>query len=265
MVEWTSGSLLVGLGLAAGLLAGLLGIGGGMVVVPGLFYIFALMNFPESSLMHMAAGTSMCVMVFTAVSSIGSHQVKGDVRWLIVARVVPGILVGVLLGALLDRSLNTRWLEFIFGLFLLVISLKMFLNWRPQTEAGSLPNLAITNLVGLAIGFKSGLLGIGGGAISIPFLIYCGLPMHQVVGTSASFTLPIAILGTILFLNLSQVDGLIPGSTGYIYWPAFWLVAPASILGAVLGTKLCHAISAEKLRRIFAGFLFLLGIKMLLT
>ncbi|MBE9143148.1 sulfite exporter TauE/SafE family protein [Planktothrix mougeotii] len=255
--------LLVALGLTAGTAAGLLGIGGGMLVVPGLFYIFNLMEFPPSLVMHVAIATSMSIMVCTATSSILAHHSKGDVQWGVFWKIVPGILLGVLLGAALDNTLSSHWLKIIFGLFLLLISIKLLLNFKPQPQSKTLPRLVIINAVGLGIGFKSGLLGVGGGAISVPFLIYCGLPMYEVVGTSSSFSLPISILGTLAFLLSSQGGASLPGFTGYIYWPALLLIAPFTILGAFWGTTLSHIISGEKLRTAFALFLLLISLNML--
>lgn len=264
MVEVVPVCMLIAVGLAAGLMAGLIGIGGGMVVVPGLFYIFKFMNFPTDEVMHIAVGTAMGVMICTSIASTLSHQVKGDVQWPIFWRIMTGIIIGVIVGAKLDQHLNAHAIEIVFGLFVLAVSIKMFLNWKPKVQGtNKIPNLVLTNGVGLIIGFKSGLLGIGGGALSIPFLIYCDLPMHEVVGTSASFTLPISIVGTLAFLLLGTEHSSLSLSTGYIYWPALLLVAPCTMLGAFLGTKLSHAISAPKLRLIFAIFLFFLGLRML--
>lgn len=159
------------LGVAAGLLAGLLGIGGGMVIVPGLFYLFGLLHLPEESLMHLAAGTSTCIMIFTAAASTWSHHLKGHIHWAIFRKIIVGIAIGVLTGNLLANHLDNRWLELAFGLFLLVVSFKLFLNVKPEskTVVEKSFGLVITSLVGVAIGFKSGVLGIGGGALSVPF------------------------------------------------------------------------------------------------
>lgn len=257
--------LLATLGLTAGTAAGLLGIGGGMLVVPGLFYIFNLMEFPSNLVMHVAIATSMSVMVCTATSSIVAHHAKGDVQWRVFWKIIPSILLGVLLGTILDNRLSSDWLKIIFGLFLLIISLKLLLDFKPQSKSETLPKSAIINAVGLGIGFKSGLLGVGGGAISVPFLIYCGLPMYEVVGTSSSFSLPISILGTLAFLFSSDSVSSFPGLTGYIYLPALFLIAPFTILGAFLGTNLSHIISGEKIRTSFALFLLLISLNMLFT
>ncbi|MGD1861511.1 MAG: sulfite exporter TauE/SafE family protein [Leptolyngbyaceae cyanobacterium] len=252
------------LGLSAGILSGLFGIGGGMVIVPGLFYLFRLVNLPSDWLMHLAAGSSMCIMVFTSISSAWSHHLKGDVQWPIVRRILPTLAIGVALGKLLSCRLNSAYLECVFGLFLVFAALKILLNWLPKPKNPGEPSASLTHVVGTVLGFKSGVLGIGGGAISVPFLLYSGLPMSQASGTSAAFTLPIALVGTLSCLTLSNSDLVLPLVTGTIYWPAVALVAPLTMLGAPLGTRLCHQIPSAQLKRCFALFLLVIGLRLLL-
>jgi uncharacterized membrane protein YfcA len=159
--------------------------------------------------------------------------------------------------------LNSDYLECVFGLFLVFVSLKILFNWLPKPDKPGEPSPRLTNTVGTVLGFKSGILGIGGGAISVPFLLYSGLPMSQASGTSASFTLPIALVGTLSCLTLSIQDLSLPLATGTIYWPAVFFVAPFTMLGAPLGTQLCHQIAAPKLKRGFALFLLFLGVRLL--
>ena len=256
-------SLFAVLGLTAGVLSGLFGIGGGMVIVPGLFYLFHILDVPHDVLMHLAAGSSMCIMVFTSASSAWSHHLKGDVQWPIFARIIPAIAVGVISGKLLANGLNTDVLELIFGMFLLFVSLKILLNWLPKPENPGEPKHWLINMVGTVLGLKSGILGIGGGAISVPFLLYSGLPMSQASGTSASFTLPIALVGTVSGLLLTMPADPVPLSTGTIYWPAVALVAPFTMLGAPLGTQLCHRVPSGYLKRLFGAFLLFLGARLL--
>ena len=263
------------LGITAGTLAGMLGIGGGMVIVPGLFYLFSIIHLPEQALIHMAAGSAMGIMLFTASASTWSHHARGDVQWDIFKRVVPGIAIGVVAGTLLSSHIDAHWLEVIFGVFLLAIACKILLAWTPGASSSLLtsgtgaegvgPSGPVAPVVGSLIGLKSGILGIGGGALSVPFLLYCGLPMKHASGTSASFTLPIAITGTLAFALLSPSDPQIQWSTGYIYWPAIALVAPFTVLGAPIGTLLSHRVPANLLRRIFAVLLLVIGGKMLLS
>ncbi|MBF2036574.1 MAG: sulfite exporter TauE/SafE family protein [Leptolyngbyaceae cyanobacterium T60_A2020_046] len=256
-------ALFAALGLTAGTLSGLFGIGGGMVIVPGLFYLFHLLALPEGVLMHLAAGTSMGIMIFTSAASTIAHHLKGDVQWAIVWRILPAIALGVALGKLFATHLNTAALELIFGLFLVGIAAKILLDWSPQPKEPKPPNAWLTNLVGTVLGLKSGVLGIGGGAISVPFLLYSGLSMSQASGTSASFTLPIAIVGTLSCLTFATQATWIPLATGTIYWPAVVMVAPFTMIGAPLGTQLCHWVPSARLKRWFAVFLLLLGLRLL--
>lgn len=250
------------LGITTGVIAGLLGIGGGMIIVPGLFYIFIHLHLPNETLMHMAAGTSMCIMIATSLASTLAHQSRGNIKWAVFRSVIAGIGVGVFTGNLLASRLNSNVLELLFSLLLLSVSLKILLGWKPDQVNEKDPSPLVTNSVGLAIGFKSGVFGVGGGALSVPFLIYCGLPMNKVSGTSASFTLPIAIMGTVAFLFLAPHYDSIPWSTGYVYWPAFLLVAPFTMIGAPIGAKLSTVMPKEALRLIFAILLLFLSVKM---
>ena len=257
--------LFAALGLTAGTLAGLLGIGGGMVIVPGLFYLLRLLHLPEEAIIHVAAGTSMSIMVCTAAASTWAHHAKGHIQWPMFKNVSVGIGLGVVAGNLLANHLQAHALEFIFGVFLLMVTFKLFRGFKTsvQEEQMRVPSLATTNAVGALIGFKSGVLGIGGGAISVPFLLYCGFPMSQASGTSASFTLPISIIGTLSFMLLGGTENTIPWSTGYLYWPAFLLVAPFTMLGAPLGAKLSRIVPADQLRLVFAMLLLFISLKML--
>ena len=262
MVSYADIALFALLGISAGTMAGMLGIGGGMVIVPGLFYLFSLMDLPSYSLMHLAAGSAMCIMIFTSASSTFSHHARGDVQWDIFRRMIAVIGTGVIIGNLLSNRLDTHWLEVIFGAFLLFVSVKILLDWKPAFEETTTPPSWLNTIIGILIGFKSGILGIGGGAISVPFLLYCGLPMSKASGTSASFTLPIAIVGTLSFLLFSQGYTDISWATGYIYWPAVALVAPFTVIGAPIGTRLSHVISPQQLRRIFGLLLVIIGLRM---
>ncbi len=259
--------LFVGLGAIAGICSGLLGIGGGMVIVPGLFFLFGLVQMPEAALMHMAAGTATCIMICTAASSTWAHHKRGHIHWDIFQRVIGGIAGGVIVGNLIGNRLNGSLLELIFGLFLIVVATKIFFGKKAvlgEETPAELPTILVASFVGAVIGFKSGVLGIGGGALSVPFLLYCGLPMNHATGTSASFTLPIALVGTASFMLLAgNQQELIPWSTGYVYWPAVALVAPFTMLGAPVGAKWSDIVPADKLRTMFATFLLLISLKML--
>ncbi len=251
------------IGSIAGLFAGLLGIGGGSVVVPGLAFVFKESGFAPDAVMHMAAGTSLAVMVFTACSSVRAHHVRGNIDWAVVFRFLPGILIGVVLGAILASFLSTRILELIFGVFLIFIAVRIFLLNTPKSTR-YLPNFLALFFISLLIGGKSGLLGIGGGALTIPFLIYCNFSIRRASGTTAACTLPIAIIGVISFIVVGYRANLhIPYSTGYIYWPAVLGIAVVSVIFAPIGAAIAGRTNTDLLKRIFAVFIFIVGLRLL--
>jgi len=251
------------IGILAGLLSGMLGIGGGVVVVPGLALVFGHLAVMQGFSMHMAEGTSLAAMIVTAISSIYAHHRYNRVLWPVFLRLLPGILVGVTFGAIFASYLPTRVLEIIFGLFVFFIAVRMFLLIKSK-PARKLPNWPWLSLVAFLIGGKSGLLGIGGGAITIPFLTYCNVPMRKASGTSIACTLPIAIVGAISFAIMGWKVVAIPYSIGYVYLPAFFGVAIMSLLFAPVGAKLSSMINVTLVKRIFAILLFIVSIKMIL-
>ncbi len=251
------------IGAFAGLSAGLLGIGGGIIVVPGLAFIFGSFHFPNSIIMHMAAGTSLAAMIFTASASVYSHHKRGAVLWPLFYKMLPGILVGVIAGAILADILSSHILEIIFGIFLIIIAVRMFLLAKPKPTRG-LPGPIWLSVISFVVGFKSGLMGIGGGALIVPILTYCNVPMRQASGTSAICGLPIAIVGTIAFLFTGlDAHNLPQWSTGYIYWPAALAVAIFSVIFVYVGGKLALRLPVNTLKRIFAVILAVMAIKLL--
>lgn len=257
--------LLLGAGLAAGFIAGLAGIGGGMLVVPALFFIFHGMDLDENGLMHLAAGTSLCIMIGTSISSIISHEKADDIIWSIFRKVLPGIIIGVVAGGILAYFIPSRMLAVIFGVIMILVSLTMITGLAAKKGMEGLPPSGIIIAAGSVIGFKSGLLGVGGGALSVPFLTWCGLPVAKISGTSSTFTLPAAVTGTIVFLATGYIDGMhMPWTTGYVYWPAVLTVGAGSIVMAPLGSKLSHHVPRKGMRIGFGFLLLFLGIRMIL-
>jgi uncharacterized membrane protein YfcA len=253
------------IGIIAGLLSGMLGIGGGSVVVPGLALVFGHLVIMQGTSMHMAEGTSLAVMIFTATSSVYAHHHHENVLWPVMLRLLPGMLIGVIVGAVFASFMPTRVLEVLFGLFLLFIAWRMFLLIKPKpTPTRKLPQWPGLSLVAFLIGGKSGLLGIGGGAITIPFLTYCNVPMRKASGTSIACTLPIAIFGAASFIVTGWNVITIPHSLGYVYLPAFISVAIMSLLFAPIGARLSMLIDVFIIKRIFAVLLFFVSIKMIL-
>ncbi len=251
------------IGIIAGLASGLLGIGGGLVVVPGLAFVFVLNGFPHAEIMHVAAGTSLAIMIVTSASGIFAYHRLKNVLWPIVLRFLPGVLIGVVVGALLASYLSTRWLQLLFGLFLLFVSIKMLFLSKPKPTR-QVPGKLASSVISFLIGAKSGLLGLGGGSIIIPFLTYCNVPMRKASGTSITCTLPISIVGTISFIMLGWQMNQVPHSFGYVYWPAFLSVAVMSVIFAQVGAKLNSKVRVDWLKRIFAIFLFFISINLLI-
>lgn len=262
ILEWIL--LMLAAGAAAGFIAGLAGIGGGMLLVPALYFIYKNMNLSDDGVMHLAIGTSLCIMVATSISAITSHHKQGDIIWPIFWKVLPGLVVGVVAGAILAHFLPSRTLALIFGVILVVVSLTMITGLAESAGRKDLPPNRIMASVGVVIGFKSGLLGVGGGALSVPFLSWCGLPVAKISGTSSTFTFPVAVAGTVAFM-ISGIIGKIdvPWTTGYVYWPAAVTVAVGTVILAPLGTKVSHHISRRGMRISFGVFLLLLGIRMI--
>jgi hypothetical protein len=250
------------LGAVAGLLAGLLGVGGGLVVVPGLAALFAWQGFPADGLMHLAVGTSLAAIVFTATSSALAHHRRGAVLWGVVVGMAPGAVVGTLGGAMVAAALSSRHLRVFFGHFELAVAVYMLVDPPPRTLRG-LPGPLPRAAVGALIGAISALAGIAGGTLTVPWLASCRVRMHQAVATSAGLGLPIALAGSLAYA-LSGTDAVRPDlSLGYVYLPAMVGVAGGSVTFAPLGAHLAHRLSTTGLRRAFAGFLVLVGLRML--
>jgi uncharacterized protein len=251
------------LGAVAGLLAGLFGLGGGIVIVPALFFLYLQRGFPAELCMHLAVGSSLATVVFTSITSAMAHHRHGAVRWPVVRRLSPGIVAGAALGAVLAEHAPGRFLRVFFGLFELLVAVQLALAPRPDAHR-DLPGTGGMWLVGTGIGALSTLLGIGGGTLTVPLLVYCNVPIHQAVGTSAACGLPIALAGAIGFAVAGWGEaGLPAGSSGYLYWPAVAAVMAGSAFLAPLGARLAHALPVATLRRLFAAVVALIGVRML--
>lgn len=251
------------LGIAAGILAGLLGIGGGLVIVPVLAWTFAALDFHEPLIMHMAVATSLATVFFTAVSSAWAHHSRGSVRWDVVARLAPGIVTGALLAGWGARHLGGVTLRLVFGAFACVAALHMALGRNPAAHR-NLPGPAVVAIAGAIIGALSTLVGIGGGTLTVPFLAWCRVDMRTAVGSSAACGVPIAAAGVMaMAVAGAGLPGLPPHATGYVYWPAALAVALASIFAAPIGARLAHVLPVPALRRAFAVLLAAMGIRLI--
>ena len=251
-------------GAFAGLMSGILGIGGGLIVVPTLAYIFHHGHMiPPDMEMRVAAGTSLAIMIFTAQATVRAHQRQGTILWDIYQRLWPSVLIGTAVGALLADYLSTIWLKMILGLVLLVLAFKMLIHvhitHRPHT-----PSLWVNRLVNFVIGFQAGLLGIGGGALIIPYLIYCGIEPRKIPGVAALCTLTVAMIGTMVFIITgTNESGLPSGATGYVFWPAVFWVAIPSMLFAPMGAHMTYVLPIKQLKYGFSIILLLAALDLL--
>ena len=250
-------------GAIAGIIAGLLGVGGGIVVVPALFWFFTAQGFSQELIMQMALGTSLAAIMFTSVSSLRAHHRRGAVVWPIVKAITPGILVGTFLGSCVAAKLSTGFLKGFFVAFLYYVSIQMLLNIKPKPSR-QVPASAGMFGVGGVVGLVSNLVGIGGGTMTVPFLSWCNIPIHVAVGTASAIGFPIAVAGVIGYIANGVGKADLPGmSIGYIYLPALIGIVATSMFTAKYGAKLAHSLPVGTLKRVFALFLLAMATRML--
>jgi hypothetical protein len=245
------------LGVVTGFAAGLLGIGGGMLLVPFLTLLLTWQGLPIELVVKAAIATSMASILFTSVSSVRAHQKNGAVRWDLVLAFTPGIVLGGLFsGGAVFAALKTSWLALFFAIFVSYSGYQMLRDKKPKPSR-QMPGPVGTAGMGAGIGFLSGLVGAGGGFISVPIMLWCNVPLRQAVGTSAALGFPIALANTIGYVwsGMGQAN-LPPHMIGYIYWPALLVLALCSVLTAPLGARLAHILPVKTLKRIFAFLLF---------
>lgn len=259
--------LYLGVGAVAGLLGGLLGIGGGLVIVPVLVYSFAAQGMDPAVLTQMAVGTSLATIIFTSFSSVKAHHERGAVRWELVRNIAPGIVIGTLIGAQIAHLLPGKGLQGLIGIFAVLMALQMLTNWRPgtrHTEPSALPGRKGLVLGGGLIGTTSALFGIGGGSLTVPWLTYHAVRMQEAVATSSACGMAIALAGTAGFVATGWGRTALPdASAGYIYLPAFAGISLSSLLFARAGVRLAHRMKADSLRKLFAVLLMVVGIRMI--
>ncbi|MBQ9537075.1 MAG: sulfite exporter TauE/SafE family protein [Desulfovibrionaceae bacterium] len=256
-------SIYLACGAVAGILAGLLGVGGGIVIVPMLLAVFPYQGIPDDLLQHLALGTSLASIVITSISSARAHHQRHAVHWDIVKNITPGILLGTFGGSLIASYMPTMFLKIFFICFLTLVAIKMLAKYQPKGQR-EMPGSLGTSLVGGGIGLISSFVGIGGGTMSVPFMTFCNVPMHEAVGTSAAIGFPIALAGTIGYiLGGYNIPNLPPGCLGFVHLWALLGLATASFCTAPLGAKLSHALPTAKLKKCFAVFLLIVAFKML--
>ena len=244
------------LGCFTGFLAGLLGIGGGMLMVPFMTLLLSQQGVPATLSVKMAIATSMTTILFTSISSVRAHHRRGAVRWDLVRTLAPGIVVGGLLsGAGVFALLKGTTLALVFAVFVAFSASQMLLDKKPHASR-HMPGPGGRFAAGGAIGFISGLVGAGGGFISVPFMTWCNVPMHNAVATSAALGFPIALANTVGYV----IGGWsLANPMGYLWLPALVVIASASVLLAPLGAMAAHAMPVKHLKRVFAAMLYLLA------
>ncbi len=251
-------------GAVAGLLAGLLGVGGGVVVVPALAAAFTAQGVSHRHTMALALGTSLAAIVFTALASVRAHHVRGAVDWRVVRRLTPGLVFGAFAGSSLAARASSSVLALAFGVFLWCVATYLIVDGTPR-GSGPLPGRIGLWSVGGVIGLVSGVLGIGGGTLTVPFLTWRRVPLPQAIGTAAAAGVPIAIAGALGYL----LGGLAlaaspPDSLGFVHVPAFIGLTLTSVSTAPLGARLSHRLATGLLKKLFALFLFVVGGKLAL-
>jgi uncharacterized membrane protein YfcA len=257
--------ILLSMGALAGTLAGLLGIGGGVIIVPVLAMVFQHQGVDIDVLMHVSIGTSLATIVVTSLSSIRAHQKRGAIDWSVFRRITPGIIVGGFLGSVLADAIPGEELRVLFAIFMFLVATQMMIAGTPAPHR-KLPNRPGMLTAGVVIGAVASLMGVGGGAMSVPFMTWCNVHIRQAVATSAAIGFPIALAGAAGFMITGWGKELLPPwSAGYVNLPAFTGIVVASILFAPLGARLAHTIPPTVLKRTFAILLYVLGVRMLLA
>ncbi|MGY8903439.1 MAG: sulfite exporter TauE/SafE family protein [Burkholderiales bacterium] len=255
---------LAAIGLCTGFLAGLLGIGGGMLMVPFITIILSAKGYPDEYTVKMAVATSLATICLTSLASVRAHHQRGAVLWPIVRLLTPGILLGSLVGAQLAAALSGKTLSILFAVFVAFSATQMFLDRKPRATR-TLPGSLGTFGMGWLIGMLSSLVGAGGAFISVPFMTWCNVKIHNAVGTSAALGFPIALAGTAGYIwagqNLPQMPS---GSVGYLYLPGLVVISLASMSTAPLGARTAHSMDIRPLRKVFAGVLYVLAAYFLL-
>ena len=262
MLEWLLAYL--ALGAVVGFFAGLLGIGGGAIMVPLLVLMFDAQGLPREEVLHLAVGTSMSTILFTSLSSIRSHQKRGSIRWDIFRGMAPGILAGGLVGSAIASVIPAGALAVGFTVVIFFAATNILLDRKPNASR-NLPGTAGLFGVGAGISAVSAVAALGGAFISVPYMLWCNVPMLQAVGTAASLGFPIAVAGSIGYVvNGLHDPALPPLALGYVYLPALAGIVVTSMMFAPLGAAAAHNLPTRWLKRINAVLLYVLAVRMLI-
>lgn len=250
------------IGVAAGFLAGYLGIGGGLVVVPALTWLLSRDAATAEHAVHLAVATSLSTMLVTSLSSILAHHRRGAIHWPVAAELIPGLLVGAVAGAAIADKLSTAALGAVFGIFALLIGLHLLVGGSPSAHARQAGRLA-NGIAGAVFGTISSVIGIGGGSMTVPWFLWHGIPARNAVATGAACGYPIAIAGSLSFIWLGQGEVAGAPAWGYVHLPAFAGIAAFSVAAAPLGAAMVHRSPPALVRRVFGAFLLIVAGRML--
>lgn len=262
-IEWLVVFLL--LGAVIGLVAGLLGVGGGGIMVPALSAIFLYQGMSPDNVIHLALATSMASIIITSLISLRVHHAKAGVLWNIVKGMSPGLLIGTFTGTLIASHIEGVYLAVFFAIFMAIVSLQILLNKPPRESRAEFKRFEL-GLVGIAIGGLSALVSIGGGSLTVPYLMRRNIEITKAIGTSAAIGLPISLAGTMGYLinGWGRAEG-VAYSLGYVYLPAVLLISVASAITVPFGVKMAHYLPIAVLKKIFAVLLMIISLKMVVS
>ncbi|GAC27508.1 sulfite exporter TauE/SafE family protein [Brumicola pallidula] len=261
--NWTTIAALMATGVFAGLLAGLLGVGGGIVIVPVLYFLFQAFNVSPESAMLIATATSLATIVPTSISSIRAHRSKGNVDFTLIKVWGMFILIGVLIGSWLVTQVNGQWLTVLFGVIATLSAFNMLLGSK-KAIFDDLPGKAGQSAMASSVGLFSSLVGIGGGTLTVPMLTFCNYPAHKAIGTAAAVGLIISLPAAIIMLLVGQTPVDAPlGTFGLVNLVGFICIVPLTVFFAPIGASLANKLDAQKLKKVFAVVLMITGIRML--
>lgn len=253
--------LYIALGLLVGLLSGLFGVGGGIIIVPALFWMFQRLHFPVDTLMHVAVSTSLSCMVVTAFGSTWAHYQRGNVQWNVWRQCLLGGIIGAPLGVLLAQCLSTLRLKQFFGFFLMMVAIDMF--YEKSLKKRLMPHSIGYTVLGFSVGLLSGCLGVGGGVIMVPVLIKMGYTFVQASGTAIATIFVTSTIGTLSAIQSGWGLPELPVDTfGYVYWPATIGIGFSGLFSSKWGTMLANKWNQRRLKRLFAGLAFCMAVKM---
>ena len=262
-MEWWAAYAAIG--AAVGFFAGMLGIGGGAIMVPLLVIVFEAQGLPKAQILHLAVGTAMATILFTSVASVRAHAARGAIRWDIAWNITPGILLGGLFGSWIASFIPPLWFAAVFTAVIYVAATNLLLDRKPKPSRQP-PGFAGMTAFGFVVSAVSALTAIGGAFMTVPFMLWCNVPLLSAIGTAAAIGFPIALSGTIGFIATGLSDtGLPPHSVGFVYLPAVAGIVVASMLMAPVGAATAHRLPTVWLKRIFAILFYVMATRMLLS